>query len=83
MVRVSKLKLRPSIREPYAESIPASGSTIRPLSARKFVAGLHAGSLGHVAHRSFHRGEGKTNHATGVGDVVCPGIVALYVIQKS
>ena len=37
----------------------------------------------HVADRVVHRGQGKTRHAIGLGNVVCPCIVALDVTPPS
>jgi hypothetical protein len=55
----------------------AADAGIRP--AWCLVAGLCPDPGSDVAHRSLHHYEGKTDHATGLGNVVRASIVAIYV----
>ena len=64
---------------PYAYASAAITSTHLFQSERKFRTGLHADSGSDASHRAVHHGEGKKNHAAGLGNVMCADIVAFDV----
>ena len=64
---------------PYANTSKVAQSPACLESTRCVATGLCADSGGNVADRAVHCDEGQTNHATGVGNVVRAGIVAINV----
>ena len=64
---------------PYANTPAATAITPCFEPAWRVGAGLCADPRGHAADRAVHRGEGQTDHAVGLGNVVRAGLVAVDV----
>lgn len=66
--------------DPYAYASAAITGILSFSPQGECILGLHADSGSHAPNRPVHHGEGKKNHAVGLGDVMCAGFVAFDVI---